>query len=498
MVFHNDTHSLESGFIDSNIDPASVPLRPEEKIISAQIVSIRKPAQPINALSALQLLCNAKQPGDIGKKGPAVAALAFPESANTQELRLYEVVFGRDSLITARFVLNYFPELMRSTILRLAELQGVQCNEKSEEEVGRIIHEARSAKDPLAQAITKARGWEWPYYGTIDATPLFISAVANFALQHDPTILKETFVDRTGASKTVVNALEVALGWLKNKIGENPEGFVESRRHNTIGGNLIQSWKDSADSHHHANGNLANINQGISSIEVQGLTYDALLDTIDLYQGVLTDKMAMIPELKALAEQISRNVFRYLWVNDKNGAFFALGSDRDNNGNLRPLAIRTSNMGHLLNTRLLDGTSSELKHIKDQLVENLFSPQLLAKHGIRTLADNENRYRPLSYHNGSVWPWDNFFISLGLLRQGYSIQARDIWQRILGIINHTQRFPELVSGENTTEPILSKRFISVLDTKYNITHAIEQPPQEIQAWTVAAVVAIEYLNKKID
>jgi glycogen debranching enzyme len=153
-------------------------------------------------------------------------------------------------------------------------------------------------------------------------------------------------------------------------------------------------------------------------------------------------------------------------------------------------------MGHLLASRILDGEELELPSIREKLVAALFDPLLLGRHGIRTLATNENRYRPHSYHNGSIWPWDNFAISRGLARHGYQAEARQLWQKIRHITDVTRRFPEFISGEDTPEPHLPELLIKVLDQQYDLLHTIEQPPQELQAWTVAAAVAIERLLKK--
>ena len=198
--------------------------------------------------------------------------------------------------------------------------------------------------------------------------------------------------------------------------------------------------------------------------------------------------------LRERAEKLHDLILNRFWLEDEAGGYFALGSDRDEAGNLRLLNVRASNMGHLLNSRILEGDNPQLKHIRTELVETLFSPTLLSKRGVRTLASQENRYQPRSYHNGSVWPWDTTWISLGLLRHGYIKEAQDLWRRVLNTIAETKCFPEFVAGKDD-EPPMPSRIIRVHDLMYDFDHSVEQPPQQIQAWTVASVVAIEHLMR---
>ena len=467
------------------IDPKTIPLRPEEKLISAQLIPARKPAQPLSAIAALQLLAGASRPEDVGQNGPVKASAAFPENQAIPELRSYEAVFGRDSLIAASFLFDQFPLLTRATVIRLAELQGVKYANSSEEEPGKIVHEARPPDDPITPFLVNTWGWKLPYYGTVDAAPLFISAAARYAKTHALSFLQETFVGRSGATRAIAQAVDAALNWLKKKLDNSPDGILESRRLNTKGGLIAQSWKDSPDAHHHASGELVDFNTSLSSIDVQAKAFDALHDAAELFP-------AQAEDLLARAAKLQSAVLEKFWIEDSRGGYFALGSERDRRNNLRLLNIRTSNMGHLLNSRLLDG--DRLAHRRNELVKTLLSPRLLARAGIRTLADHENRYRPYSYHNGSVWPWDTFWISLGLLRHGYAAEARDIWRRILNVMRETNRFPEMVCGADD-QPLIANRLIKVRDTKYNFENRIEQPPQEIQAWTVASVLAIQYLQQ---
>lgn len=477
--------------IDPDINRATIPLRPEEKLISAYYVKSKKIAKPITAMTALTRLARVDRIEKIATQGPLMASMAFDDQEERSELRRYQAVFGRDSLLTATFLLDLFPQLAKSTLQCLAKFQGIKRDNLSEEEPGKIVHEIRSVDDPIAQKLTVELGWKWPYYGSIDATPLFIRLLVAYTKEYEPSFLSTTFSDQNNQSRTMGDALAAALQWLKNKVDSNPEGLVESRRLNTPGGIINQVWKDSPDAYHHHDGTLANRDAGVASIEVQALVYDALLDAAEIYEQDPTAQSA-IGDLKRRAQKIKNILWEKFWIENNHQGYFALGSDRDPQGNVRPLRVKTSNMGHLLDSRLLEEEGQSTTQKLEQVITTLFSPTLLHACGIRTLASDENRFRPNAYHNGSVWLWDTYKIALGLKRHSYHKQAQDLEQRILKTVQVTKRFPEFVSGDDQKDYFLPEQVIKVFDTKYNFTNTVEQPPQEIQAWTVASVVAIQH------
>lgn len=468
-VFHHPTSP----------DP-SLRLRPEERLVNVEEVTATIPHHPLTSIQALQLLTGAKQLEGIGRSGPLLAAATFPENKDRGDLRRFETLFGRDALIVSYFLLDRFPTLAEATLLKLAELQGKVYGDGSEEEPGEIVHEARANDDPVAHRLTRTRGWQWPYYGSVDATPLFVRILARYIKRHDRNFLQREYRDRDQQQHTMYDALQQATRWIIRKMESNPDGLVES-----VGRN--QSWKDSPDSYHHADGTLANLAQGVASIEVQAYAYDALQ-----YASQLLHDTALATQCIERAAALRSTIMSNFWIEDDRGAYFALGSDRNSANCLRLLHVRASNMGHLLTSQLLDGEDPEVFKKKRGLVRELFSPALLTPFGIRTLAKGENRFRPTSYHNGTVWPWDTFYISLGLQRQGFSHEARALRGRISQVLRITKRFPEFISGADEPNPILPTRIIRVYDTKYKFEHFIEQPPQEIQAWTVAAAVAIDF------
>lgn len=479
----------------SNIN---IKLLPGEQIVHVEHFPPLIINHPPAVLAELTRLAHSKLVHHIGDNGPVLAAISLdhtvPRKSQSTELRRYEALFGRDSLRVAMDLMPFFPHLARTTIIELAKLQGTTFDMASEEEPGRIIHEQRNPNDKIRQEITKEFGWGWPYYGSVDATPEYIRTVVAYSksVSDGPKLLNEKFIDKAGHTRTIADSVRLAVEWIIRRMDLNPEGIIESRK-SCPGGIENQFWKDSWDAYFHADGTIANHKSGVSSIEVLRVVYDALIDAAELYH----DRLGLHDEAEYLAERAAKlkhRIMETFWVNEK-GGYFALGSDRDNDEVLRVFKIRTSNMGHLLGSRLLDGDDPDTTAMRESIVRQLFSPELLSPSGIRTLAADEIRFRPGSYHNGSVWPWDNYFIIKGLERHRYSYLARNLADRLLNTAKTTRRFPEFVRGDNLAEAHLNNQIIDIWDEKNQRINRVEQPPQEIQAWSVAAILAIKYSRK---
>lgn len=467
------------------------PLLPGETLLHIEHHPARAlPNEQPSSLREILRLTRARTPDEIGKSGPSVAALAYTGPDHTPEhLKLYNVVFGRDSLRVAIDLISNYPELARATLLELASLQGLEDNTAREEELGRIVHEARAQDDPIAIQLTERKGWGWPYYGSVDATPEFIRTLTAYCQKSEESraFLSQTYTDLHGNQQTMSHALELALLWIERRLSSNSEGIVEYK--STLPyGIENQVWKDSWDAYHHADGSIANHERGVSSIEVQVTTYDALLDAADLFEDVL-DSPLRARELRHKAEVLKHTILVTYWTEEK-GGYFVLGTDRSPaTGELRQLKVRTSNMGHVLNSRLLQGDDPELQRKASRVVEQLHSPELLNVSGIRTLASDEVRFRPGAYHNGSVWLWDTHHIAKGLRRMGHKHFADDLDQRILHAVAITRMFPEYVRGDDSFTPSVNTDTVILYDKTADRENQVEQPPQEVQAWTVAAILA---------
>jgi glycogen debranching enzyme len=479
--------------------PAEIPadlapyIFPNERVINIEYFTDPPAERPPSGLRELYRLARAKIENQLYQFDPPLASLALEaEQSESLELHRYEALFGRDSLRVAMDLISLFPQLTSATLMKLAENQGVETYDAREEEPGRIPHEIRSPDDPFAHQLTAEYGWGWPYYGSIDATPQFVRTFLAY-VGRNPDFAHQRFTGRDGMEHTMVEAFDKASDWMIQRTSNNPEGLLESKAA-IPGGLKNQVWKDSWDAYFHKDGTLANHDQGVASIEVQRLTYDALLDAAQFY-----DKQLQQPEKAAAAREragaLKTSIFEHFWTDDE-GGYFVLGTDRDEDGTLRPLKIRTSNMGHLLYSRLLADNTPRITMYREAIVRQLFSPEMLTPSGIRTLASNEIRFRPGTYHNGSIWPWDTNVIIKGLRKQKYFQLADVLSERLFNVIEATHAFPEFVRGDGAATPTLNNRTVEVWDETYQQVNRIEQPPQQVQAWSVAAILALKHYNRK--
>jgi len=471
-------------------EPPLPTLLPGEEIVRVEQTGRRALRNVPTDMSALLRLAQVEQPGQVGGFGPLLASIALKGRGNDPEFHRYETIFGRDSLRAAMDLVEEFPILAHTTLVKLAETQGVATDNAREEEPGRIAHEIRDpTTDPIAQKLTAERGWGWPYYGSVDATPEFIRTLAAYCRStHEGfAFLKHTYVGRDNVLHTMRDAFEAATGWIERRLDANREGLLEFK-HMSPGGLENQAWKDSWDAYFHRDGKIANHRYGIASVEVQRVAYDALCDAADICKRL--GEKGRARELRHRAALLYIAIMDLFWT-DEHGGYFVLGMDRDGRGRLRQLKVRASNMGHLLHSRLLAGSEPEIMRRREAVITQLFSPDMLCLNGIRTLASDEVRYRPGAYHDGSVWIWDNYMVTSGLATLGYHGLARHINNKLLEDVTATKRFPEYLRGDDDPRYRLNTRLVEVMDHTNKRTNLLEQPPQDVQAWSVAAILALK-------
>jgi len=487
-------------------------LLPFQRVIHVQdLAPLLPPLHPRGHPSssrALLELMRVRRLREIGARGPGHAALPLPEHRDVPEFTLLDALVGRDALYMGVNLYDSFPELLRTTLRRLAELQGVTDNPAKEEEPGRIIHWAPDPDSEVARSITAINHWQWPHYGAIDTTPLFIRGVLR-VLRDDPAFLTAEFTGVDQRLHTIADALEAAVGWFDRRLAASPEGLLEFRMSQPRG-IWNQAWKDTPESYVHADGSYANHRAGIASIEVQALAYDTLLDLADHYASQLAngyqEPAPAAPHARrdaalARAARLRELVLDRFWLEDVRGGYFALGTDRDPAGNLRPLAVRTSNMGHAMH--LLHGDDPELSRRRRALAAALFSAEMLDRNGVRTLARGEVRFVPWSYHCGSVWLWDNRVVADELRRAGYPGLARNLEQRIWRAVDTLGYFVEFVPGNDavTAADLTVTSIVDVYDGQrdhFSDCYRIEKPAQETQAWTVEAIRAVKRGNRPLE
>jgi glycogen debranching enzyme len=349
-------------------------------------------------------------------------------------------LFGRDSIWAARMLLPLGTDLAAGTLRILARRQGQRLDTHTAEAPGKIIHEIRQ------QSVTLPAS----YYGTIDATPLWISLLHDAWRWGMPT-------DQVAA---LLPNLEAALGWLERYADHDGDGFLEYIDE-TGQGLANQGWKDSADAVRHRDGRLASA--PIALCEVQGYAYAAAVhgaSLLDAFGRPGADRW------RDYAGAMAARFRKRFWVPGLDGGYPALALD----GDKRQVDALTSNIGHLLGTGLLN--ADEEKAVAERLV----APDMASGYGLRTMSTRDRGYAPLSYHCGSVWPHDTAIVMLGLSRAGHGDAAAFLAEGLLTAAEAFEyRHPELYAGDSTA------------DTSRPVPYPASCRPQ---AWSAAAAVAI--------
>jgi glycogen debranching enzyme len=328
----------------------------------------------------------------------------------------YVAPFGRDSLLTACEALMINPEVARGTLLVLARLQAETDESWRDAEPGKILHELRSGELARTGHVPHT-----PYYGTADATPLFLMVAGGY---YRWTLDLDTMA-------RLRPALDAALGWIDQWGDRDGDGFVEYERR-APAGLLNHGWKDSHDSIVHADGSLA---QGpIALVEVQGYVYEAKLRIADVYEALGDPGCAS--RLRAEAAALRAAFNEAFWNPDEQ--FFALALD----GRKAQVRSVTSNPAHCLYCGIVDDDKAAL------MAERLMAPDMFSGWGIRTLSSSSPAYNPMSYHNGSVWPHDNAIAAAGLKRYGFDAATGRIATALFDVAAGMRdfRLPELFCG----------------------------------------------------
>jgi glycogen debranching enzyme len=326
--------------------------------------------------------------------------------------------FGRDSLIVSLQTLYFAPGRAVETLRTLAALQGERVDSFREEEPGKILHEMRYGEMARLGEIPHT-----PYYGSGDATPLFVMLFA------------ETM--RWTADEALYHELhphvERALQWMEEWGDRDGDGLVEYSTQSPDSAHIVhQGWKDSHDSLHTPDGRA--VTGSIALVEVQGYVFAAYRWLADMV-GVFGDK-DWAAALDERAEHVRRIVEERFWMPEE--GYYAQALDTEK----RPVAAVTSNAGHLLFCGLPTPERARL------VAERLSRPELDSGWGVRTLSADMLSYNPISYHNGSVWPHDNSFIAAGLGRYGEADGLERIASAIFAAAGRFPgcRLPELYCG----------------------------------------------------
>ncbi|QHA91350.1 amylo-alpha-1,6-glucosidase [Bacillus sp. N1-1] len=328
----------------------------------------------------------------------------------------FGVPFGRDSMIAALQMLSFNPEVAKGTLRTMAHYQGKNNDPWRDEQPGKIMHEIRYGELANTNQIPFA-----PYYGSVDSTPLFLVLLVEYV----------KWTNDLGLAKELLPNIHAALDWIDQYGDRDGDGLVEYHQESSKG-IANQGWKDSGDSIVHRNGDYAET--PIALVEVQGYVYQAKSGLADLFDALQDPHMAK--ELREQAASLKVTFHNAFWMEEH--GFYAIALDKDKN----QVGTLTSNPGHLLYSGILD------EERIDSVSRVLTSEKMFSGFGVRTMADGEAGYNPMSYHDGSVWPHDNSMILLGMGKNDRTEEASLIMNGLIEAAEHFEydRLAELFCG----------------------------------------------------
>lgn len=328
----------------------------------------------------------------------------------------YNTPFGRDGMVTAFQTLFAAPFMAKNVLKYLAKNQAMEDDPMSDAEPGKIMHELRRGELSNIGALPFRK-----YYGATDSTFLFIW-------------LAQLYQSRTGDNDTINQIwenIEAALDWCENFADLDDDGFYEYQKRNPRGLDN-QCWKDSHDSISHKYGELAE--SPIAVCEIQGYAYRAFKAAAKLYARRGNDQKAGYWRDKA--KELKSRFNKVFWMEDSN--FLALALDK----NKKLCKVRSSNAAHCLSTGIVDISKAK------KLANECLKKDMFTGWGIRTLSSEEERYNPMSYHNGSIWPHDNAMIAFGLKKYGFVEHFHVLAKAMFSTASRMDllRLPELFCG----------------------------------------------------
>ncbi|MGN9777700.1 amylo-alpha-1,6-glucosidase [Micromonospora sp. H33] len=340
--------------------------------------------------------------------GPSVPAAGLP---------WFMAIFGRDSIFTSLQALPFAPELALTTLRSMAMLQGSKLDDFRDEEPGKVMHEWRYGELVAFDELPFSA-----YYGAADSTPLFVILLDEY----------ERWTGDAEAARGLEPEARAALEWIDTYGDLLGNGYIWYQRRNEQSGLENQCWKDSWDSISYRDGTLLKTPR--ATCEIQGYAYDAKRRGARLARECWNDA-AYADRLEREAADLKQRFNRDFWVSD--GEYYALALDCDG----RPADVLSSNIGHLLWSGIVEPDRAPM------VARHLLGPRLFSGWGVRTLAEGEERYNPVGYHVGTVWPFDNSFIAWGLWRYGFREEAGRIAEGMIEAAEFFDgRLPEAFAG----------------------------------------------------
>lgn len=407
-------------------------------------------------------------------------------------------IFGRDSVTAGEALLHLRPDVTRDIILTLARLQGTvdapAGPHSNEEEPGKIHHEHRTLYvdgrriPPASERLLRELADRWggdetslTYYGSVDATPLFVRLAARYCATHGESILADRVTRRDGSQITIRESILAAVNWITAKMDASQLGLVDFQRKNPQG-IPFQVWKDSNTSYIHRDATLANSDAPIAAVEVQGYAYDALLGAARFFDTHAAD-------WRDRAEALRELVIRNLWMPAQ--SYFAMGLDRDGRGRARRIETIASNGALLLDTALFDGLPAADLYVAG-LVRRICSPEFMTEVGIRCRSLSEGGLVDFQDYHGewTVWMKETFDVARGLERQGLPGLARHIGIRLLNAVNVAGAHIEFLYVSPDQRVMYDFRGRDVRTAEPEVIIGTNQPEAPI-TWTVTAALAVK-------
>ncbi len=357
--------------------------------------------QALDDMTALRL----SMPGTDG-------AVLFPAAG----LPWFVAPFGRDSLIASLQTIMIDPSFARGALEVLGQLQATERDDWRDAEPGKILHEMRYGELAHFKLIPHT-----PYYGTADATPLYLIVLhAAWRATGDRALL----------DKHLATA-EACLGWIDDWGDRDSDGLQEYQTRSPVGYENM-AWKDAGNSSRDTDGSLVTGPKALC--ELQGYVYDAWQRMAEIYDALAQPDRAAA--LRAKAATLFDKFNETFW--DEAGGFYAFMLD----GEKRPIWSVASNPGHCLYSGIVP------KERAERVVARLLAPDMNSGWGIRTLSALHPSYNPYTYQLGAVWPHDNAIIAAGCKRYGFADAVGHIARDISGAASHflLNQVPELYAG----------------------------------------------------
>lgn len=333
----------------------------------------------------------------------------------------FMALFGRDSLITAYQALPFQPHLARTALEALSAWQAAEFDDFRDAEPGKILHELR-----LGELTAVGERPHSPYYGTHDATPLFLILLDEY----------QRWAGDDDFVRSMMPAAYKALEWIDRYGDPDGDGYLEYQTRSKAG--LVnQCWKDSWNSILFSDGTVAK--GPIATCEIQGYAYDARRRSARLAREVWSDA-SLASRLEADAAALRERFNRDFWLSSR--GYYALALD----GAKRPVDAMTSNVGHLLWSGIVPEDRAAT------LVQRLMSPAMFTGWGLRTMSADDAGYNPIEYHDGTVWPHDTALVAEGMRRYRHRDEASHLALMLIqAAAAFDYRLPEVFAGFSRDE-----------------------------------------------